>query len=133
MPDLKAQFFGGPTHILPQRRQQMTTATFGSGLSDTIIGDGWDGQQPLATVTLNTTADGCRISGSHFGLWGDLAVNAVVLPSCKLWEGVAKGTILSLRNIKGSAFSFPGGLVWGPSIQGIAPGARCMQLSALRP
>jgi len=109
MPDLKAQFFGGPTHILPQRRQQMTTATFGSGLFNTIIGDGWDGQQPLATVTLNTTADGCRISGSHFGLWGDLAGNAVELPACKLWEGVAKGTTLSLRNIKGSAFSFPGG------------------------
>jgi len=109
MPDLKAQFFSGPTHILPQRRQQMATNTFGAGMFDTIVGDGWDGQQPIATITLNSTADGSRINGSFFGLWGDLSGNSVEVPACKLWEGVTKGTVLSIRNIKGHAFTFPGG------------------------
>jgi len=109
MPDLKNQFFNGPTHLLPQRRQQLITNAFGAGLADTIIGDGWDGRAPTATITLNVSADGCRVTSSHFALWGDLAGNNIEVPACKLWEGVTKGTVLHIRDLKGSAFTFPGG------------------------
>jgi len=109
MPDLKNQFFSGPTHLIPQRSHQITTNAFGAGLHDTIIGGGWDGLTPTVTITLNVTADGCRVASSHFALWGDLAGNTIEVPACKLWEGVAKGTTLHIRNLKGNAFTFPGG------------------------
>jgi len=55
------------------------------------------------------TADGCRIASSHFALWGDIAGHVIEVPACKLWEGVTKGTVLHIRDLKGSAFTFPGG------------------------
>jgi len=87
----------------------MITAAYGAGLYDTIIADGWDGQAPVTTISLVLTADGTRISSGHFGLWGDLAGAAVDIPACKLWEGVPKGTTLSIRQLRGEKFTFPGG------------------------
>jgi len=108
MPDLRAQFFSGPIHMAEGTVAKLLTASPMQGILDALARDNWDGN-PVATVTVSTTADGSRVADGKFALWGDLAGAAVEVPAVKLWEGAAKGTVLHIRNIMGQQFNFASG------------------------
>jgi len=108
MPDLKAQFFTGGGDIPGEWATKLQTASMGLGLRDTLTALQWDGS-PSAVTTLVTSADGTRVNGGAFSLWGLLSQETVEFPASKLWEGTSRNTTIQIRNIEGQAFTFSGG------------------------
>jgi len=108
MPDLRQQFFAGDSEIPNDTLSKLQTPATGIGLLDSLTAWQWD-RSPAATICLTTSADGARVRGGAFGLWGELSAEPVVFPASKLWEGTARGTAVTVRNITGQSFTFAGG------------------------
>jgi len=108
MPELRAQYFSGPTEIPADMLSRLTIASPTQGILDALARDNWNGS-PVATVTISTSADGSRPTDGRFSLWGDLAGANIDIPAVKLWDQVAKGTTLHIRNMVGQHFNFISG------------------------
>jgi len=108
MPELRGQYFAGPTDLPAAALNKLTIAAPLHSILDALAADNWDGA-PVATVTINTSVDGTRPADGKFALWGNLANGDIGIPAVKLWEGVAKGTTLHIGNIMGQQFTFPSG------------------------
>jgi len=108
MPELKNSFFTGSGDLPLELLQQLTTNSPTTGVHTTLERLGWDGS-PVAAVCLTTSTDGLRVNTASFALWGVLSADTITVPASKLWDGVARGTTLHIRNLSGQHFRFSGG------------------------
>jgi len=110
MPELKNNFFTGGGDLPPELLKQLSALSPGDGVLDTLRALNWDGS-PVATVCLTISPDGTRVASGAFAICGTLSQQTITLPAGKLWEGVARGTTLRIRNLQGHNFRFSGGLL----------------------